>query len=91
MELSSPERTSPLPDSETTREPGLSGRPVAPRETGSAAEKPAERVAHQCRTRRCGRCRQCLDEARWERIFREKFADPTYYEEHLIKYTSPLA
>jgi hypothetical protein len=27
----------------------------------------------------CGRCRGCLDNARWERIFAEKFADPNYY------------
>jgi hypothetical protein len=28
---------------------------------------------------RCGVCRSCLDNARWEKIFREKFADPGYY------------
>jgi hypothetical protein len=28
---------------------------------------------------KCGQCRQCLENARWERIFAEKFADPTYY------------
>ena len=27
----------------------------------------------------CGECRQCEDNARWERIFQEKFADPDYY------------
>ena len=27
----------------------------------------------------CGQCRQCLDNAKWERIFAEKFADPYYY------------
>lgn len=24
-------------------------------------------------------CRMCTDNARWERIFQEKFADPSYY------------
>jgi hypothetical protein len=28
----------------------------------------------------CGVCNSCLDNARWERIFQEKFADPHYYE-----------
>jgi hypothetical protein len=28
---------------------------------------------------RCGECRNCEDNARWERIFNEKFADPDYY------------
>jgi hypothetical protein len=27
----------------------------------------------------CGQCSMCLEEARWERIFRAKFADPHYY------------
>jgi hypothetical protein len=30
---------------------------------------------------RCGKCRQCVDEARRDRIFNEKFADPDYYTE----------
>jgi hypothetical protein len=40
---------------------------------------------------RCGHCQQCLDNARWERIFAEKFADPTYYTSGLvIRTASPL-
>src|SRR4051794_13723067 len=35
--------------------------------------------SHQAPRCRCGKCRQCLDDARWERIFNEKFADPNYY------------
>ena len=27
----------------------------------------------------CGKCRQCVEEARWDKIYREKFADPDYY------------
>jgi len=27
----------------------------------------------------CGACPACQDEARWERIFQAKFADPDYY------------
>jgi hypothetical protein len=35
------------------------------------------------RTRRnckCGQCRTCHELARWEHIYREKFADPHYYD-----------
>jgi len=39
---------------------------------------------------KCGRCRQCADNARWERIFAEKFADPNYYTRHVVRYESPL-
>lgn len=44
------------------------------------------------RTRRCqcGKCVQCLENARWERIFAEKFADPTYYTRPLVTVRSPL-
>ena len=40
---------------------------------------------------KCGVCRTCLEEARWERIFREKFADPTYYSARPVSLTSPLS
>jgi hypothetical protein len=48
-------------------------------------------VVYQCRSHRCGKCRYCVDNARWERIFAEKFEDPSYYEERLVRYSSPLA
>jgi hypothetical protein len=28
---------------------------------------------------RCGVCTQCQQNARWDRIFQEKYADPDYY------------
>lgn len=34
-------------------------------------------VSRRCR---CGVCETCVENARWERIFQEKFADPTYYD-----------
>lgn len=42
---------------------------------------------HGCR---CGQCGSCLDNARWDRIFQEKFADPSYYNRKLGRTTSPL-
>lgn len=50
------------------------------------APVPAVRAARQNigargRSRRCtcGKCRACEDNARWETVFQQKFADPTYY------------
>lgn len=37
----------------------------------------ATREAKRCT---CGTCEACVDEARWERIYRERFADPDYYQ-----------
>lgn len=39
----------------------------------------------------CGGCKWCLDNARWERVFEEKFADPTYYGSIRIRHNSTLA
>ncbi len=41
----------------------------------------------QCR---CGVCTNCQENARWDRIFKEKFADPDYYSPRPIRRTSPL-
>ena len=53
------------------------------RTAGVVPPKPVEAVATTRRTTRCtcGHCATCQDEARWERIFREKFADPDYYRQ----------
>ena len=39
----------------------------------------------------CGACKKCLDNARWDRIFNEKFADPAYYGTMVIRRGSTLA
>jgi hypothetical protein len=39
---------------------------------------------------RCQQCAQCIDNARWERIFREKFADPLYYNRNQARNASPI-
>jgi|SRR5581483_5329055 len=40
----------------------------------------------------CGKCRAGQENARWERIFQEKFADPDYYLRPAeIRVSSPLA
>jgi hypothetical protein len=48
--------------------------------------------ASRCRTVRCKccKCHQCLEDLRWERIFVEKFADPSYYTRQITHRASPL-
>ena len=36
-------------------------------------------------------CRTCCDNARWERIFQEKFADPGYYSNPTTRNGSSLS
>jgi hypothetical protein len=40
---------------------------------------------------KCGECRWCLDNLRWDRIFNERFADPTYYGRITIRHNSALS
>jgi len=55
------------------------------------AEEPKGRLCMRPRAHcHCGRCTQCLENARWERIFTEKFADPEYYTRRLVRTSSPL-
>lgn len=57
--------------------------PVLPRlqsQTRSAS-------ARRCK---CGTCPACLENARWEKIFNEKFADPNYYKPKPVRHTSSL-
>jgi hypothetical protein len=40
----------------------------------------------------CGQCRTCQENARWERIFQEKFANSDYYHHDIrVRYASPLS
>jgi hypothetical protein len=81
MELSSPESILAL-------KAGF-GDPTGVQQSRGArsAARPARRERMRCR---CGRCRQCQDDARWNRIFAEKFADPAYYTRRVIHTASPL-
>jgi hypothetical protein len=51
---------------------------------GTSSRTPRERC-------QCGSCPKCQEDARWDRIFTKKFADPTYYAERLPSLGSPLA
>jgi len=39
----------------------------------------------------CGTCRTCLDNAKWDRVFNEKFADPDYYQALPLRNGSSLS
>ncbi len=81
MELSSPESIRALLQ--------LYGNPTTERRRSA---QPAVRSQNKGRRVNCacGRCPRCLDNARWERIFAEKFADPDYYSQLVTRTSSPL-
>jgi hypothetical protein len=54
------------------------------------AERELAERAPEGRRCRCGDCRTCRENARWERIFKEKFEDPTYYAHPPVRISSPL-
>jgi hypothetical protein len=45
---------------------------------------------HMSRRCNCSKCATCLDNARWDRIFAEKFADSSYYADLSLRRGSPL-
>ena len=38
----------------------------------------------------CGVCQRCKEEARWDRIFNERFADPDYYKQRPARFGSSM-
>jgi hypothetical protein len=38
----------------------------------------------------CGSCQRCQEEARWDRIFNERFADPDYYKKRQPRFGSSM-
>ena len=63
-------------------------KPLRRHQCKQGAAMPAARNAGMpCR---CGHCRQCLDNARWERVFEEKFKDPDYYTRPVVSIGSSL-
>jgi hypothetical protein len=70
-----------------TRWPTDASRVSAQPETRKIRREPTKDLKMKCA---CGTCVRCLDNARWERIFAEKFADPNYYANRGPRIVSPL-
>ena len=78
----------PGPVRQTAREAGPAPAATQNHRVAQASAKPVSRGRKvRCR---CGRCRQCVEDARWERIFVEKFADPNYYTDPVTRGGSSL-
>ncbi len=54
---------------------------------GEPPKLPRRVMGDRCK---CGLCPKCRDNARWERIFQEKFADPNYYALRPVRQSSSL-
>ena len=72
-----------------------SSQPVSDRPPGeplSPVDPLGRETRPDSRRRRCdcGTCRMCLDNARWEKVFKEKFADPEYYSRKQTRQGSSL-
>jgi hypothetical protein len=52
---------------------------------------PEKRAARKTPWCLCGSCARCIDHAKWERIFAEKFEDPDYYKRPTGRRLSPFA
>jgi hypothetical protein len=58
-----------------------------PRRAGEPPKLPRRVMGDRCKCRLCPKCR---DNARWDRIFQEKFADPDYYSLRPVRQSSAL-
>jgi hypothetical protein len=56
----------------------------------SRQPKSSEGISERRTRCSCGQCAMCLDNARWEAIFNEKFADPDYYKARPMRSASSL-
>jgi len=87
VELASQELIAKLLLNAAHARPAGSSRNGIPLAGSQFETRAAQRRKPRCR---CGQCRHCVEEARWERIFAEKFADPGYYTRLPVRYSSPL-
>ena len=86
MELAKPE-TQDAPLRHAANATAVGSLPGGEAEAVGTGGKAPKSPRPRCR---CGRCARCADDARWERIFAEKFEDPYYYTSHLVRFSSTL-
>jgi hypothetical protein len=71
-----------------------SGQPVLPAKPAKSPGRHVREAGKGARGReycKCGHCKACLDNARWEQIFNERFAVPGYYGAPTVSHSSTLA
>jgi hypothetical protein len=79
------------PECDAIPEPRKAMVPAPPRmdPVPQAQASKSRRASGRCH---CGQCRNCQENARWERIFQEKFANSDYYHHDIrVRYASPLS
>jgi hypothetical protein len=85
----------PLDRPAAVARPSRAGSPRNGVRSPEAGKAFAKAVSLPKRLRRqscaCGECQICLENARWERIFNEKFADHSYYQNRGPQFSSPLS
>ena len=86
MELADPRMLAELLDTHARISRGRPSRkkPPSPNRVSLAPPCPKVKRCH------CGVCPRCREEARWNRIFDERFADPDYYKERPTPFGSSL-
>ena len=91
MELADPRLLNQLTEGFKAKQTGRRRAP-RPRMTTRQASNKTVYGGPGGKSRRCvcGTCAGCEENARWERVFAEKFADPNYYSGPSIRYSSPL-
>jgi hypothetical protein len=90
MELADPRVLSQLAEAFKAKEASPRCEPCPRMTTHQASNKTVYRGCGKRRRCLCGSCASCKENARWERVFAEKFADPNYYSGLSIRYSSPL-
>lgn len=63
----------------------MPGRPTSAQGYGGASKVLRRQYCE------CGSCKWCVENALWDRIFNEKFADPAYYSSVVVRHSSTLA
>jgi hypothetical protein len=85
MELADPRLVAELLAAHARMTRGRAGHKKQPILSGtSMTSSPKVRRCH------CGACPRCQEEARWERIFNERFADPDYYKARPARFGSSM-
>jgi hypothetical protein len=77
--LASMERLRRRRDARTKAPARVRREPTVP--AGKVQSKPPQVGQNgHCNSGKCATCAMCISNAKWEKVFNEKFADPDYYK-----------